>query len=117
MSNYRELTQLQNDLEPEGFTVVAFPCNQFGKEEPDPIETIREFAASQGAKFPVRDKIEVNGDDAHPLYKDMKEILPGEVKWNFAKFLIAKDGSLFRRYEPTVLPSEIRMDIETLIKQ
>jgi glutathione peroxidase len=87
--------------------VLAFPCNQFGAQEPGTNEEIREFASSRyGASFPMFAKIEVNGDGAAELYRYLKGDGP-DIAWNFTKFLVGRDGSVLARYEPQVTPEEI----------
>lgn len=96
--------------------MVAFPCNQFGQQENGTNAEIKAFAASKHATFPLMDKIDVNGEDAIPLYKAMKDITGGgDVKWNFEKFLVSKEGIVVRRYRPQVLPQMIKPDIEALL--
>jgi len=88
--------------------VLAFPCNQFGAQEPGTNEEILEFARSNyDATFPMFAKIEVNGPGACNLYQYLKEARPGDIAWNFTKFLVAGDGSVIERFEPQVTPEEI----------
>ncbi|KAI4039232.1 glutathione peroxidase 4, partial [Homo sapiens] len=93
-----------------GLRILAFPCNQFGKQEPGSNEEIKEFAAGYNVKFDMFSKICVNGDDAHPLWKWMKiqpkgkGILGNAIKWNFTKFLIDKNGCVVKRYGPMEEP-------------
>lgn len=96
---------------------MAFPCNQFGNQEPKSDAEIKKFARDKmNATFPLFDKIEVNGDGAIPLYKNMKGIAGGgEVKWNFEKFLLDKKGNVIRRYRSKVQPDDIADDIQTLL--
>lgn len=97
-------------------SVLAFPCNQFGKQEPGTDAEIREFATSKyGATFPMFSKIEVNGDGAADLYKWLKREAPGpegeDIPWNFTKFLVDKSGNVVKRYEPQVTPEEIAAEL------
>jgi glutathione peroxidase len=97
--------------------VLAFPCNQFGGQEPGTEAEILEFATSTyGVTFPMFAKIEVNGDGAAPLYDWLKGSAPGDgdspdIAWNFTKFLVGRDGSVLARYEPPVTPEEIAADL------
>lgn len=106
-------------LAPRGFEVLAFPCNQFGGQEPGSAAEIRAFANRYGAKFPMFGKVDVNGPNAHPLYTFLKSgtsVLP-DIKWNFSKFLVDKDGQVVQRYAPTRLPSAIEPEILKLLKK
>jgi len=97
--------------------VLAFPCNQFGGQEPGSNAEILEFATSNySVTFPMFEKIEVNGDGSAPLYAFLREQQPGEgdssdIAWNFTKFLVGRDGSVVARYEPQVTPEEIAADL------
>lgn len=114
---YAGLRTLHDDNEGAGFRVLAFPCNQFGAQEPGTDEQIREFAESKyGVKFPMFSKIEVNGDGACEVYGFLKAAAPGadgkeDIPWNFTKFLVGKDGSVIKRYEPTATPEEIGAEL------
>ena len=116
-SQYQGLEKLYGDLHPQGFSVLAFPCNQFGFQEPGSATDIAQFCErNYGVSFPVFDKIEVNGKNAHPLFQYLKSHAPGVlgtemIKWNFTKFLLKKDGSVFKRYPPQTTPEEIRAGI------
>lgn len=118
---YAGLEQLYREFKDRGLVVLGFPCNQFGKQEPGTAEKIRVFCGDKfGVTFPMFAKIDVNGDEAHPLYKFLKQQAPGVlgtegIKWNFTKFLINKDGSVFKRYAPQTKPEEIAGDIERLL--
>ncbi|EGV99484.1 Phospholipid hydroperoxide glutathione peroxidase, mitochondrial [Cricetulus griseus] len=100
-----------------GLRILAFPCNQFGKQEPGTNQEIKEFAASYDVKFDMYSKICVNGDDAHPLWKWMKVqpkgrgMLGNAIKWNFTKFLIDKNGCVMKRYGPMEEPLVIEKDL------
>ena len=101
--------------------ILGFPCNQFGKQEPGGESEISEFCElNYGVSFPMFGKIDVNGDDAHPLYKYLKQEAPGllgskSIKWNFTKFLVNKDGKVVKRYAPTDTPEAIEKDIANLL--
>ena len=104
---------MHEDNKANGFTVLGFPCNQFGAQEPGTNEEILEFATSKfEADFPMFSKIEVNGDDACDLYKLLKEAQPGpegkgDIAWNFTKFLVNGDGEVVARFEPRTTPEEV----------
>jgi glutathione peroxidase len=106
-----------------GFEVLGFPCNQFGSQEPGTEEEIGAFCEKNyGVSFPMFAKVDVNGDNAHPLWKYLKGEAPGVlgtegIKWNFTKFLIGRDGQVAKRYAPTTKPEEIADDIERLLGQ
>ena len=107
---YAGLEQLQQELASERFTVVGFPCNQFGAQEPGTEQEIREFCTTRfGVTFPLSAKLEVNGAGRHPLYAwltDPANGHPGDIEWNFEKFLIGRDGRLLNRYAPNVKPRD-----------
>jgi len=116
-SNYKELVSLREKLAPRGFEVLAFPSNQFGGQEPGSPSEIREFVSGYGVKFPMFAKIDVNGPNTHPLYGFLKSgtgLLP-DIKWNFGKFLVDKEGRVVERYAPTTPPSAIEGDIVKLL--
>lgn len=106
----------------QGFEVIAFPCNQFGKQEPGDAEAIAAFCAVNfGLSFPVMAKIEVNGPGTTPLYAWLKAQAPGllgtrAIKWNFTKFLIDRQGKVVRRYGPTAKPEALAGDIAALLQ-
>lgn len=101
--------------------VLAFPCNQFGSQEPGDDSEIAEFCDLQfNISFPLFSKVDVNGDGTHPLFKYLKEEAPGllgskKIKWNFTKFLVDKEGKVVNRYAPTTKPEELVKDIEKLL--
>ena len=103
--------------------MLAFPCNQFGAQEPGSDAQIAEFASSNyGASFPMFSKIEVNGDGAADLYAFLKSAAPGEggkvdIAWNFTKFLVDGNGAVIKRYEPMVTPEEIAADLAGHLQQ
>jgi glutathione peroxidase len=118
---YKGLEQVYQELHDRGLVVLGFPCNQFGKQEPGTESDIGAFCEKNfGVTFPMFAKVDVNGDDAHPLYKYLKEQAPGllgtqAIKWNFTKFLVNKDGKVVERYAPQTKPEEISGDIEKLL--
>lgn len=115
------LEELYQRYQAQGFSVLGFPCNQFGGQDPDSNANIQQFCqVNYGVSFPMFAKIEVNGDNAHPLFQYLKSHATGllgseMIKWNFTKFLIAKDGTVFKRYAPTTKPEDISNDIEQLL--
>ncbi|KHD89682.1 MAG: glutathione peroxidase [Bdellovibrio sp. ArHS] len=119
---YAGLEELYEKFKDQGFTVLGFPCNQFGAQEPGSDSDIQQFCSlTYNVKFPVMAKIDVNGDNADPLYKWMKESAPGflgteMIKWNFTKFLIGKDGKILKRYPPQEEPKNLTEDIKAAIK-
>ena len=118
---YNGLQSLQEKYDSEKFSVLAFPCNQFGAQEPGSDNEIQEFCSlNYKTTFPVFSKIEVNGENAHPLYKylcsEKKGALGSEkIKWNFTKFLINERGEPVARYASTTTPDKISKDIDKLI--
>jgi glutathione peroxidase len=118
---YDGLEALYKAHNDRGFTVLAFPCNQFGAQEPGNAEEIASFCSlTYDVTFPVMSKIDVNGADAHPLYrflkKEQKGVLGTEaIKWNFTKFLIGKDGEVVERFAPTVKPEDLKVAVEALL--
>ncbi|KAF9906274.1 glutathione peroxidase gpx1 [Lobosporangium transversale] len=118
---YTELEQLYKDYKDRGFVVIGFPCNQFGAQEPGSNEEIEKFCKlNYGVTFPIMDKIEVNGNNEDPVYaflKSQKSGLMGltRIKWNFEKFLVNKDGTVYKRYSSATKPSSIAEDIEKLL--
>jgi len=117
---YEGLEALYKELNTDGLEILGFPCNQFGKQEPGDSTEIASFCLKNyGVSFPMFEKIDVNGDDAHPLYKylkgEAKGLLGSEaIKWNFTKFLINKEGEVVERYAPTTPPEKIKADIQKL---
>lgn len=118
---YTGLEQLYQDYRERGFEILAFPCNQFGHQEPGDAEEIASFCStSYPVSFPVFAKIDVNGEQAHPLYRHLKTEKPGllgtgGIKWNFTKFLVGRDGKVLKRYAPTDKPESLRADIEAAL--
>ncbi|GAA1874915.1 glutathione peroxidase [Lapillicoccus jejuensis] len=114
---YEGLQALHDRFKDHGFTVLGFPCDQFGNQEPGSDEEIAGFCQKNfGVDFPLFSKIEVNGDDAHPLYRWLRSqkggLLGDKIKWNFTKFLVGKDGQVVDRYAPTTKPEKLTGDIE-----
>lgn len=121
---YAGLETLYRKYAAHGFAVLGFPCNQFGGQEPATANDIRSFCQSRfGVTFPIFEKIAVNGPRAHPVYAYLKGAKPGllgspDIKWNFTKFLVGKDGTVVHRYAPTTRPESIAADIDAeLAKQ
>ncbi|MBO0845935.1 MAG: glutathione peroxidase [Nocardioides sp.] len=114
---YQGLQKLYNRYAGEGFTVLGFPCDQFGHQEPGAEDEIAAFCErNYGVSFPMFAKIDVNGRNVHPLYRWLKDeqtgLLGGRIKWNFTKFLIGRDGQVVARYAPQTEPGELIDDIE-----
>jgi len=107
---YEGLERLQKTYGDKGFTVLGFPCNQFGAQEPGSSEEIATFcSATYGVTFPMFEKIDVNGDDRHPVYEELTafpdaEGEAGDIQWNFEKFLVGPDGTILQRFRPMVDP-------------
>ncbi|KAL3635536.1 hypothetical protein CASFOL_020083 [Castilleja foliolosa] len=121
-SNYTELTQLYEKYRGQGFEILAFPCNQFGSQEPGSNEEIQEFVCTRfKAEYPVFGKVDVNGPNSAPIYKYMKSakgsIFGDGIKWNFSKFLVDKEGRVVDRYAPTTSPLSIEKDIKKLLQK
>jgi glutathione peroxidase len=117
---YEGLEKLYEELHPKGLTVLGFPCNQFGNQEPGGAEEIGQFCqVNYGVSFPMFAKIEVNGPNAHPLYNYLKQqksgLFGGRIKWNFTKFLIDRAGRVVKRYAPATKPERIGPAIEKLL--
>jgi glutathione peroxidase len=115
---YRGLEKLYDDLGREGFAVVGFPCNQFGGQEPGTEQEIVQFCQTNyDVKFPLTRKIEVNGPGRHPIYKWLTSEFPGDIEWNFEKFLIGRDGRVVKRYPPATKPDDkgLLQDIADLL--
>jgi glutathione peroxidase len=118
---YAGLEELWRKYRDRGFEVIAFPCNQFGAQEPGSADEIASFCeVNFGLSFPLMGKIDVNGDHAAPLWTWLKREAPGllgskSIKWNFTKFLIGRDGKVVRRYAPTDKPERLEKDVEALL--
>ncbi len=119
---YAGLEALHRRFRARGFTVLGFPCDQFGHQEPGDEAVIREFCTDKyDVTFPMFAKIEVNGAKAHPLFKALKQEAPGlfgtqAIKWNFTKFLVDKQGRVVRRYAPIDKPEGLAEDIEAALR-
>lgn len=117
-SNYPKLTELYTKYKSKGFEILAFPCNQFMKQEPDSSEKVHEFACTRfQAEYPIFKKVRVNGENVAPIYKFLKASKSGflgsrSIKWNFTKFLVDKEGRVIGRYGPTTSPLSIEADIQ-----
>src|ERR1700758_1601572 len=115
---YAGLEALHRRFRNRGFAVLGFPCNQFGHQEPSDEAKIQNFCTeTYDVTFPMFAKIEVNGNDAHPLFKALKQEAPGlfgtqAIKWNFTKFLVDRQGRVVRRYAPSDKPETLAKDIE-----
>ena len=117
---YKGLEALQQQLSPRGFSVLGFPCNQFGGQEPGDERQIEQFCSSNYAvTFPMFAKIDVNGGNAHPLYQYLKNaksgLLGASIKWNFTKFLVDRAGKVVARHAPTATPQGLAKEIEALL--
>jgi glutathione peroxidase len=117
---YKGLEALQQAYGSRGFSVLGFPCNQFGRQEPGNAAQIEEFCESNYAiSFPMFDKIDVNGGNAHPLYQYLRAeksgLLGSSIKWNFTKFLIDRSGKVVARHAPTTTPQALTREIEALL--
>ncbi|WP_421224460.1 glutathione peroxidase [Aeromonas jandaei] len=118
---YEGLEALYRELGPEGLEILGFPCNQFGQQEPGNAEEIARFCSlDYPVTFPIMAKCDVNGEQAHPLYQWLKKEKPGllgleNVKWNFTKFLIDRDGNVVERFAPTTKPESLVAPIRDLI--
>jgi glutathione peroxidase len=117
---YEGLEKLYEGLHPRGLTVLGFPCNQFGAQEPGSADEIGQFCqANYGVTFPMFAKVDVNGPDAHPLYQYLKHEKPGllgsRIKWNFTKFLVDRAGKVIARYAPTKKPKDLEKPIAKLL--
>lgn len=119
---YTGLEKLYEKYKDKGFVILGFPCNQFGAQEPGTAEEIKTFCSTKyDVTFPLFSKIEVNGDNADPLYKFLKSVQPGagakpDIGWNFTKFLIGKDGKPNKRFDSSVTPEQIDSQIQEALK-
>lgn len=118
---YDGLQKLYEEYMNRGLVVLGFPCNQFGRQEPGNADEIKEFCSlTFNVDFPMFEKIDVNGNDAPPLYRFLKSEKPGilgseAVKWNFTKFLVDRDGQVVKRFAPNDKPEDLKADIEALL--
>ncbi|CAN5497863.1 glutathione peroxidase [soil metagenome] len=114
---YEGLEELYTTYADQGLVILGFPCDQFGHQEPGDEGEIQEFCqVNYGVSFPMFSKVEVNGGEAHPLYKWLRDekggLLGSKIKWNFTKFLVGKDGTPIKRYGSTTKPEKLKGDIE-----
>ena len=120
---YKGLEEVHQQFRDKGVEVLGFPCNQFGGQEPGSADEIGAFCEKNyGVTFPLFAKIDVNGDNAHPLFRHLKQQARGlmgteAIKWNFTKFLVKKDGTVHKRYAPQTAPKELMRDIEKLLAE
>ena len=117
---YKGLEALQRNFGSRGFSVLGFPCNQFGAQEPGDAAQIEQFCSrNYGVSFPMFAKVDVNGGGAHPLYQYLKGeksgLLGSSIKWNFTKFLIDRSGNVVARHAPTTSPEALTKEIEALL--
>ena len=120
-SQYEGLEKLYQQFKDRGFIILGFPCNQFGEQEPGTNAEIQSFCQlTYGVSFPVMAKVDVNGENAHPFIQHLKSEAKGllgseAIKWNFTKFLVAKDGRVVDRFAPTTEPASLASEIEKLV--
>ena len=118
---YEGLEELYAEYKDQGLAVLGFPCNQFGRQEPGSESEIAEFCQlNYGVSFPMFAKVDVNGDDADPLFRYLKKSQKGllgseKIKWNFTKFLVNREGEVVSRFAPTVKPKDLAKDIESIL--
>lgn len=119
---FEGLENLYTEFKDAGFEVVGFPCNQFGQQDPGTADEIGAFCQKNyGVSFPMMAKVDVKGDEAHPIFKyltsETKGFLSSAIKWNFTKFLINKQGEVIKRYPPTTKPEKIVDDIKSALSE
>lgn len=119
---FEGLEELYKEYKDKGLEILGFPCNQFAEQDKGSNEEIHQFCQlNYGVSFTMFEKIDVNGDNAHPLYKFLKReakgVLNENIKWNFTKFLIDSKGNVVKRYAPITKPQKIKEDIEKLLKE
>ena len=117
---YEGLEKLYQEYGDKGLEILAFPCNQFGNQEPGDADEIRNFCSlNYDVSFPLMSKVEVNGNDADPLWKYLKSeksgLLGSRIKWNFTKFLVDREGNVVGRFGPAVKPEQLKSEIEALL--
>ncbi|ASK87841.1 glutathione peroxidase [Sphingorhabdus sp. SMR4y] len=117
---YEGLEKLHQEYHDKGLEILAFPCNQFGNQEPGDADEIRKFCSlNYDVSFPLMAKVEVNGNDADPLWKYLKTeksgLLGSRIKWNFTKFLVDREGNVVARHGPAVKPEQLKSEIEALL--
>lgn len=118
---YKGLQAIYDQYKNQGLVILGFPCNQFGQQEPGNADQIQSFCEINfGVSFPLFQKIEVNGSNAHPLYQYLTKAAPGilgteGIKWNFTKFLVDRSGKVVKRYPPTTKPEDLAKDIQALL--
>lgn len=118
---YKGLQSLYDQYAEQGLVILGFPCNQFGQQEPGSETEIQTFCETNfGVTFPLFEKVDVNGNNAHPLFKYLTKAVPGifgteNIKWNFTKFLVDRKGNVVKRYPSTTKPEDIAKDIEGLL--
>ena len=118
---YAGLQKLYEDYKDSGLEILGFPCNQFGHQEPGTAEEIQDNClVNYGVSFTMFEKIDVNGDDAHPIFQYLKAALPGtlgqRIKWNFTKFLIDAEGNPVKRFAPTTKPQDLEKHVKKALK-
>jgi glutathione peroxidase len=118
---YKGLQALYDQYVEQGLVILGFPCNQFGQQEPGSSDQIQSFCETNfRVSFPLFEKIEVNGNNAHPLFQYLTQAAPGilgtkGIKWNFTKFLVDRSGKVVKRYPPTTKPEDLAKDIQALL--
>ena len=117
---YEGLEKLHQEYKDRGLEILAFPCNQFGHQEPGDADEIKNFCSlNYDVSFPLMEKIDVNGDNADPLWKYLKSkksgLLGSRIKWNFTKFLVDREGNVVERFGPAVKPEQLKSEIEALL--
>lgn len=118
---YKELQELYDLYKDKNFEILAFPCNQFGNQEPGDNDEIKSFCSlNYNVTFQLFDKVDVNGDNTHPIYNYLKSEVKGlfssqDIKWNFTKFLVDKNGNVAKRFAPIKKPLAMKKDIEKLL--
>ncbi|ORZ39172.1 thioredoxin-like protein [Catenaria anguillulae PL171] len=120
---YDGLEKVYQQYKDQGLVIIGFPCNQFGSQEPGTEEEITSFCRlNYGVSFPIMAKVDVNGDNTHPVWKWLKDQKTGflglsAIKWNFSKFLVGRDGQVVERYAPTTKPEDMAKDIEAALSK